>query len=65
MGRGIRGVVMGDALVQTFVPYLAELYRTGRLPYDKFVKFYDFADINQAVHESSVLGDVIKPILRM
>ena len=37
----------------------------GRLPYDKFVKFYDFADINQAVHESAVLGDVIKPILRM
>ena len=65
MGRGIRGVVMGDAVLQTFVPYLAELHRTGRLPYDKFVKFYDFADINQAVHESAVLGDVIKPILRM
>lgn len=37
----------------------------GRLPYDRFVKFYDFADINQAVHESSVLGAVIKPILCM
>lgn len=64
-GRGIRGVVMGEANVQNFVPYLAELFRTGRLPYDRFVKFYDFADINQAVHDSAVTGEVIKPILRM
>ncbi len=64
-GRGIRGVVMGEANVQNFVPYLAELFRQGRLPYDRFVKFYDFADINQAVHDSAVTGEVIKPILRM
>jgi len=64
-GRGIRGVVMGEAQVANFVPYLAELYRDGRLPYDRFVQFYDFADIDQAVHDSAVTGDVIKPILRM
>ncbi len=65
MGRGIRGVVMGDAVAQTFVPYLAGLYRDGRLPFDRFVKYYDFADIERAIHESSVTGEVIKPILRM
>ena len=65
MGRGIRGVVMGDSVPQTFVPYLAELYRSGRLPFDKFVKYYDFADINQAVHDSALTGEVIKPILRI
>ena len=54
-----------DSVTQTFVPYLAELWRTGKLPYDKFVKYYDFNDINQAVHDSAVTGDVIKPILRM
>ena len=64
-GRGIKGVVLGDAATQTFVPYLAELFRDGRLPYDKFVKYYDFAEINQAVHDSVVTGEVIKPILRM
>jgi aryl-alcohol dehydrogenase len=64
-GRGIRGVVLGDANVQSFVPYLAELFRDGRLPFDRFVRFYDFADINQAVHDSAVTGEVIKPILRM
>ncbi len=64
-GRGIKGVVLGDAATQTFVPYLAGLYRDGRLPYDKFVKYYDFDDINQAVHDSAVTGEVIKPILKM
>lgn len=64
-GRGIRGVVMGEAQVQNFVPYLAELYRDGRLPYDRFVQFYDFTDIDKAVHESARTGEVIKPILRM
>ena len=64
-GRGIKGVVMGDSAAQTFVPYLAELYRSGRLPYDRFVQYYDFADINQAIHDSAVTGKVIKPILRM
>jgi len=56
---------MGDAVAQTFVPYLAELFRDGRLPFDRFVKFYDFTDINRAVHDSAVTGEVIKPILRM
>jgi len=65
LGRGIKGVVMGDSVTQTFVPYLAELWRNGQLPYEKFVKYYAFADINQAVHDSAVTGEVIKPILRM
>lgn len=65
LGRGIRGVVMGDAVPQTFVPYLASLYRSGRLPYDKFVRYYAFDEINRAVHDSAVTGEVIKPILRM
>ena len=64
-GRGIRGVVMGEANVQEFVPFLAELFRQGQLPYDRFVKFYDLADIDKAVHDSAVTGEVIKPILTM
>ena len=63
-GRGIKGVVLGDANPQVFVPYLSKLHAQGKLPYERFVKFYDFADINQAV-EDSKRGAVIKPILRM
>ncbi len=62
-GRGIKGVVMGDANSQTFVPYLAELHMQGRLPFDRFVTFYDFEDINKAVEDSKA-GQVIKPVLK-
>ena len=64
-GRGIRGVVMGEANVSSFILYLTEMYKSGHLPFDQFVKFYEFRDIDQAVHDSAVTGDVIKPILRM
>ena len=63
-GRGIRGVVLGEANPQTFVPYLAELYRDGRLPFDRFVQYYGFTDIDQAVRDA-MSGQVIKPILTM
>ena len=62
-GRGIKGVVMGDANPQTFVPYLANLHAQGRLPFERFVKYYDFADINTAIADSKS-GEVIKPILK-
>ena len=61
-GRGIRGVVMGDANPQSFVPFLSDLHAQGKLPYDRFVRFYDFADINDAVADSQS-GLTIKPIL--
>lgn len=64
-GRGIKGVVMGDSAAQTFIPWLASLYAAGQLPFDRFVKFYDFDDIETAIYETAVTGEVIKPILRM
>ncbi len=63
-GRGIRGVVLGEANPQTFVPYLASLYGDGRLPFDRFVRFYDFADLDRAVADAA-RGEVVKPIIRM
>jgi aryl-alcohol dehydrogenase len=43
---------------------LLELYRQGRFPFDKLVRFYDFDDINQAVADAQS-GLTVKPILRM
>lgn len=63
-GRGIKGVVMGDANPQTFVPYLAALWRDGRLPFDRFVKYYPLDQINLAIADAG-RGEVVKPILRM
>jgi aryl-alcohol dehydrogenase len=36
----------------------------GRLPIDRMITFYPFADINRAAQDSSD-GTTIKPVLRM
>jgi len=62
--KKIMGVVQGDVVSDTFIPTLIELYRQGRFPFDRLLRHYDFADINQAV-EDSESGRVIKPVLRI
>ena len=66
VGRGLRmvGTNQGDAVPRVFIPQLIELYRRGRLPVDKIVTCFDFADINQAA-AASLDGSVIKPVLLM
>ena len=63
-GRAIRGCIQGDSVPDQFVPHLIDLYRAGKLPIERIVTFYDFADINQAVADS-IAGKTIKPLLRM
>lgn len=63
-GRTIRGVIEGESIPSVFIPRLLELYRQGRFPFDKLVRFYDFDDINQAVADAQS-GLTVKPILRM
>ncbi|WP_303543244.1 NAD(P)-dependent alcohol dehydrogenase [Sphingomonas natans] len=63
-GRRIMGIVQGDVVAKTFIPVLVDLYKQGRFPFDRLVRFYDFAEINQAV-EDSERGVAIKPILRI
>ncbi len=43
-GRKAVGVIQGDAVPQRFIPKLIDLYRAGRFPFDRLVKFYPFAD---------------------
>jgi aryl-alcohol dehydrogenase len=62
-GRRIMGIVQGDVVSRTFVPELIELYRQGRFPFDRLVKFYRFEDLDQAMADSES-GLTIKPILR-
>jgi aryl-alcohol dehydrogenase len=63
-GRQVRGIVQGDAIPQLFIPKLIELHRSGKFPFERLVRFYEFKDINQAFADSSS-GEVIKPILRI
>lgn len=62
-GRTVTGLTLGDSEIQTLIPVLVDLVASGRLPLDKLVTFYDFADINTAVADM-VSGAAIKPVLR-
>ena len=62
-GRSVRGIIEGDSVPQVFIPQLIELWRAGRFPFDRLVKYYALDEINQAV-EDSESGRVLKPILK-
>lgn len=64
LGRTVRGIIQGDSIPRIFVPKLIEMYRRGQFPFDRLVRFYDFAEINQAVADAAS-GETIKPILRI
>ncbi|MFI5755594.1 NAD(P)-dependent alcohol dehydrogenase [Streptomyces sp. NPDC051569] len=63
-GRTVRGIAQGDSIPQLFIPQLIDLYRSGRFPFDRLVKFYEFDDINQAVTDTKT-GATVKPVLRI
>lgn len=63
LGRKIRGICEGDSVPDLFIPKLVELYRQGRFPFDKLIRFYDFEQINQAI-EDGEQGRTIKAVLR-
>ncbi|NPU84443.1 MAG: NAD(P)-dependent alcohol dehydrogenase [Syntrophaceae bacterium] len=58
------GIIQGDAVPQQFIPRLIELYRAGRFPFDRLMKFYAFRDINRAIADSR-RGGAVKPVLRI
>ncbi len=63
-GRRLRGIAQGDSMPQVFIPQLVQYWRAGRLPLEKLVRTYDFADINTAFDDAA-LGAAIKPVLVM
>jgi aryl-alcohol dehydrogenase len=63
-GGRVRFIIQGDAVPQLFIPELIRLYKSGRFPFDRLVRFYPFEKINDAFADSA-RGEVIKPVLRM
>ncbi len=61
-GKVVRGVIEGDADPQRYLPRLAEMLATGRLPLEQIIRTYPFADIATAFADTAS-GDVIKPVL--
>lgn len=63
-GKHIRGIVEGDAEPSVFLPKLIKLHAQGRFPAEKMISCYDFAQINEAVHDSET-GACVKAVLRL
>jgi aryl-alcohol dehydrogenase len=62
-GRTIKGIVEGDCISDIFIPQLIELYKQGRFPFDRLLKFYSLDQINEAA-EDSEKGKALKAILK-
>jgi aryl-alcohol dehydrogenase len=58
----VTAVIEGDAVPQTFIPYLVDLFEAGRFPFDRLLTRYAFAEINQAFADSES-GATIKPVV--
>ncbi len=66
MGKGktVRGIIDGDSIPASFIPRLIEFQQAGRFPFERLIRQYRFADINQAIADS-IAGTTIKPVLLM
>ncbi|WP_139007045.1 NAD(P)-dependent alcohol dehydrogenase [Arthrobacter crystallopoietes] len=63
-GQRIIGTLGGSKTSQELIPALISLYRQGRFPFDKLVKFYDFDQLDQAIAEAKT-GETIKAVLNI
>lgn len=61
-GRRVVGLTLGDHETHTAIPALVSLIRNRRLPIDKLITRYPFADIGRAVADMTS-GRAIKPVL--
>jgi aryl-alcohol dehydrogenase len=62
-GRTVRGIIAGDSVPDIFIPLMIDLYKKGRFPFDRMIKFYPLSDINKAAADMEK-GKTIKPVLR-
>ncbi len=61
-GQTVRGIIEGDSDPDVFLPQLIEHWRSGRLPLEKLVRTFPFADINAAI-AAQHHGDCVKVVL--
>ncbi|MFF3572665.1 NAD(P)-dependent alcohol dehydrogenase [Nocardia jiangxiensis] len=61
-GVTVRGITEGDSDPSTLIPYLLELFRCGKFPFDKLIGTFPFSDINAAV-AAQARGEVAKVVL--
>lgn len=62
--KEIKGVLLGNTIPKYHLPRLIDYYQKGQFPFDEFIEYFDFEDINKA-EEASISGRVIKPVVIM
>jgi len=63
-GRTVKGILGGDSDLHGFLPELIGHHLSGHFPYDRLVRTFPFAQINEAIHAGES-GEVVKPVLVM
>ena len=61
-GQRVIGIMEGDSDPQTFIPELIAHHRAGRFPFDRLVRTYPLAEINEAI-AAQARGDCVKVVL--
>ncbi|WP_216892881.1 NAD(P)-dependent alcohol dehydrogenase [Nocardia alni] len=61
-GLTVRGITEGDSDPQVFIPYLLELHRQGKFPFEKLITTMPLSDINEAL-AAQARGDAVKVVL--
>ncbi|SEG93151.1 aryl-alcohol dehydrogenase [Actinacidiphila yanglinensis] len=61
-GRRISHICEGDAVPGLLIPRLIGLWQAGRFPFDRLIRTYPLADINEAERDCDA-GRVVKPVL--
>lgn len=63
-GLRVIGIQQGEVVAQHAVPALLDLHMAGRLPFDRLVRTYPLADVEQAAADARS-GETVKPIILM
>lgn len=63
-GRTVMGILGGDSDIGPFLCELVEYHLKGQFPFERLIQYFDFDQINEAVHASET-GKVVKPVLRI
>jgi len=61
-GWTFKTIIQGSSVPQIFIPRLIELWQRGQFPFDRLIKHYPLADINQGFDDSKN-GITIKPVV--
>ncbi len=61
-GHILMGIIEGDSLPDIFIPRMIELYKAGKLPFDRLISRYPLSQINEAIADQHS-GKCVKAVM--